>query len=141
MFSTSSKIACGYILLIALLFGAIGYIYRQMNLLTEPTGLEETINSRRRSTHQVISKLYEAEIIGQTLHVGRLHEYPRYKKAMREVGSAIDSLQILLTDTLQLARLDTVRSLLQEKKETCALFSRLSGRIRPMNCTGSSWTA
>ena len=43
MFSTSSKIACGYILLIALLFGAIGYIYRQMNLLTEPTGLEETI--------------------------------------------------------------------------------------------------
>ena len=116
MFSTSSKIACGYILLIALLFGAIGYIYRQMNLLTEPTGLEETINSRRRSTHQVISKLYEAEIIGQTLHVGRLHEYPRYKKAMREVGSAIDSLQILLTDTLQLARLDTVRSLLQEKE-------------------------
>ena len=87
-----------------------------MNLLTEPTGLEETINSRRRSTHQVISKLYEAEIIGQTLHVGRLHEYPRYKKAMREVGSAIDSLQILLTDTLQLARLDTVRSLLQEKE-------------------------
>ena len=96
MFSTSSKIACGYILLIALLFGAIGYIYRQMNLLTEPTGLEETINSRRRSTHQVISKLYEAEIIGQTLHVGRLHEYPRYKKAMREVGSAIDSLQLSL---------------------------------------------
>lgn len=35
---------------------------------------------------------------------------------MREVGSAIDSLQILLTDTLQLARLDTVRSLLQEKE-------------------------
>lgn len=116
MLSTSSKIACGYILLIALLFGAIGYIYRQMTLLTEPTGLEETINSRRRSTHQVISKLYEAEIIGQTLHVGRLHEYPRYKKAMREVGTALDSLQALMTDTLQLARLDTVRSLLQEKE-------------------------
>lgn len=41
MFSTSTKIAFGFILLTALLFGAIGYIYRQMNLLTAPTGIEK----------------------------------------------------------------------------------------------------
>lgn len=121
MLSTSSKIAFGYILLIVLLLGAIEYIYRQMNLLIEPTGVEETINNRRHTTHHLISKLYEAEIIGQTLHVGRLYEYPRYKKAMKEVGAAIDSLQAQLTDTLQQARLDTVRTLLHSKEQNMLL--------------------
>lgn len=121
MFSTSSKIAFGYILLIALLLGATGYIFQQMKLLTEPTDMEQHINNRRHSTHHLISKLYEAEIIGQTLHVGRLSEYPRYKKTMEEVGTAIDSLQAQLADTLQQARLDTVRTLIRNKERNIML--------------------
>ena len=116
MFSTPVKIAFGYILLIALLFGAIGYIYRQMNLLTAPSGTEEAISSRRRTAHQIITKLYDAEIIGQTLHTGKLNEYPKYKRTMKEAGILIDSLQQQLADTLHQSRLDTVRTLLKQKK-------------------------
>lgn len=121
MFSTSTKIAFGYILLICLLFGAIGYIHQQMTLLTTPTGLEETISNRRKTTHQIITQLYEAEIIGQTLRIGRLNEYPKYKRAMKEASALIDSLQQLLTDTLQQMRLDTVRSLLRNKEQNMVL--------------------
>ncbi len=121
MFSTSTKIAFGYILLICLLFGAIGYIHQQMTLLTTPTGLEETISNRRRTTHQIVTQLYEAEIIGQTLRIGRLNEYPKYKRAMKEASALIDSLQQLLTDTLQQMRLDTVRSLLRNKEQNMVL--------------------
>lgn len=121
MFSTSTKIAFGYILLICLLFGAIGYIHQQMTLLTTPTGLEETISNRRKTTHQIVTQLYEAEIIGQTLRTGRLNEYPKYKKAMKEASALIDSLQQLLTDTLQQMRLDTVRSLLRNKEQNMVL--------------------
>lgn len=122
MFSTSTKIAFGYILLICLLFGAIGYIHQQMTLLTTPTGLEETISNRRKTTHQIVTQLYEAEIIGQTLRTGRLNEYPKYKKAMKEASILIDSLQQLLTDTLQqMMRLDTVRSLLRNKEQNMVL--------------------
>lgn len=121
MFSTSTKIAFGYILLICLLFGAIGYIHQQMTLLTTPTGLEETISNRRKTTHQIVTQLYEAEIIGQTLRIGRLNEYPKYKKAMKEASILIDSLQQLLTDTLQQMRLDTVRSLLRNKEQNMIL--------------------
>ena len=117
MLSTPVKIAFGYILLIALLFGAIGYIYRQMTLLTAPSGTEETISLRRKTTHQIITQLYDAEIIGQTLRTGKLDEYPKYKRAMREAGILIDSLQQQLTDTLQQARLDTVRMLLKQKEQ------------------------
>lgn len=121
MFSTSTKIAFGYILLICLLFGAIGYIHQQMRLLTTPTGLEETISNRRKTTHQIVTQLYEAEIIGQTLRIGRLNEYPKYKRAMKEASALIDSLQQLLTDTLQQMRLDTVRSLLRNKEQNMVL--------------------
>lgn len=122
MFSTSTKIAFGYILLICLLFGAIGYIHQQMTLLTTPTGLEETISNRRKTTHQIVTQLYEAEIIGQTLRIGRLNEYPKYKRAMKEASALIDSLQQLLTDTLQQMRLDTVRSLLRNKEQNMVLI-------------------
>ena len=111
----------GIMLLICLLFGAIGYIYQQMTLLTTPTGLEETISNRRKTTHQIVTQLYEAEIIGQTLRTGRLNEYPKYKKAMKETSVLIDSLQQLLTDTLQQLRLDTVRSLLRNKEQNMIL--------------------
>lgn len=121
MFSTSTKIAFGYILLICLHFGAIGYIHQQMTLLTTPTGLEETISNRRKTTHQIVTQLYEAEIIGQTLRIGRLNEYPKYKRAMKEASALIDSLQQLLTDTLQQMRLDTVRSLLRNKEQNMVL--------------------
>ena len=121
MFSTSTKIAFGYILLICLLFGAIGYIHQQMTLLTTPTGLEETISNRRKTTHQIVTQLYEAEIIGQTLRIGRLNEYPKYKRAMKEASALIDSLQQLLTDTLQQMRMDTVRSLLRNKEQNMVL--------------------
>ena len=121
MFSTSTIIAFGYILLICLLFGAIGYIHQQMTLLTTPTGLEETISNRRKTTHQIVTQLYEAEIIGQTLRIGRLNEYPKYKRAMKEASALIDSLQQLLTDTLQQMRLDTVRSLLRNKEQNMVL--------------------
>ena len=117
MLSIPVKIAFGYILLIALLFGAIGYIYRQMTLLTAPSDTEETISLRRKTTHQIVTQLYDAEIIGQTLRTGKLDEYPKYKRAMREAGILIDSLQQQLTDTLQQARLDTVRMLLKQKEQ------------------------
>lgn len=122
MLSTSTKIAFGYIILIGLLFGAIGYIYQQMELLTTPTGLEESISNRRRTTHQIISELYKAEIIGQTLRGGQFHEYPAYKKAMKTASASIDSLQAMLTDTLQQARLDTVRILLRNKERNMMLM-------------------
>ena len=115
MISTSSKIAFGYILLIGLLFGSVKYIYKQMNLLSERTEMESLTNDRRQTTHKIISKLYEIEIIGQTLHSGKASEYRNFSKKMQEVQLAIDTLQTQLTDSMQCHRLDTLRALLKYK--------------------------
>ena len=116
MFSTSSKIVFGYIVLIGLLLGAFTYTIQQMNLLTTPSNLNEQLDHRRHITHRIISQLYDAEIIGQTLRTGNLDEYYHYLKAMKEVNASIDTLEIILTDTMQQARLDTVRDLLHNKQ-------------------------
>lgn len=116
MFSTSFKIVIGYILLVGLLIGAVTYTMQQMNLLTTPTSLRDQLDHRRHITHRIISQLYDAESIGQTLRTGKLNEYYHYLKAMKEVNASIDTLETILTDTLQQARLDTVRTLLQNKQ-------------------------
>ena len=116
MFSTSFKIVIGYILLVGLLIGAFTYTMQQMNLLTTPTSLRDQLDHRRHITHRIISQLYDAESIGQTLRTGKLNEYYHYLKAMKEVNASIDTLETILTDTLQQARLDTVRTLLQNKQ-------------------------
>lgn len=116
MFSTSFKIVIGYILLVELLIEAFTYTMQQMNLLTTPTSLRDQLDHRRHITHRIISQLYDAESIGQTLRTGNLNEYYHYLKAMKEVNASIDTLETILTDTLQQARLDTVRTLLQNKQ-------------------------
>ena len=70
MFSTSFKIAFGYVLLIVLMFVSIGYVYRQMNLLISSTDMEKNVVMRRRLTNDIISTLYKAEITGQNLRLG-----------------------------------------------------------------------
>lgn len=114
MLSTSSKIAFGYFLLIVLLIGSVKYIYKQMSLLSEHTELE-MMNGRRQTTHKIVSKLYEIEIIGQTLHLQNSRQNRIFNQKMKEVYLTIDSLQFLLTDSIQRNRLDTLRSLLKYK--------------------------
>ena len=116
MFSTKTKLAFGYIILIILLLGAIGYVYKQMNLLTQPTGLEESIYNRRRTTHNIISRLYETEVIGQALRTGSSDEIWLYTKAMKKVHLSLDTLRNQLTDTVQQARIDTVNMILRDKE-------------------------
>ena len=69
--NTSFKIACGYFLLICLLLGSIYYIYHQTTSLTRMSGNEQTLAERRKVTHQLVSRLFETENIGQAVHFGR----------------------------------------------------------------------
>ena len=53
---------------------------------------------------------------GRLYRTGKLNEYYHYLKAMKEVNASIDTLETILTAHLQQARLDTVRTLLQNKQ-------------------------
>lgn len=114
---TKLKVAFGYLLLTAMLFASIGYIYREMQSLTETGDDEAILTQRKHVTNQIIGQLYQAEVIGQSLSAGQLEQYYRYKAAMQQANEAVDSLRFLLKDSVQLARMDTVGMLLVEKEK------------------------
>lgn len=116
-FSTQLKIALGYLLLTILLIATIGYIYTEMHSLTRADESDTILSQRRRTTNEITNQLNQAEIIGQSLSIGQLSQYTAYKEAMMKAGEAIDSLRNQLKDSIQLARLDSVSSLLMEKEK------------------------
>ena len=59
--STKLKVAFGYILLTALLFISIGYIYQEMKSLTGTSDDEAILSQRRHVTNQIIGQLYQAD--------------------------------------------------------------------------------
>ena len=70
--STKLKVAFGYILLTALLFISIGYIYQEMKSLSGTGDDEAILSQRRHVTNQIIGQLYQAEVIGQSLSTGQI---------------------------------------------------------------------
>lgn len=129
MFSTSVKIACGYILLVALFISSIIYIYKQMDLLTSSPTDRENIDYRRHLTHQVTNSLYEAELVGHSLCAGNVDEYPLFQERMQETECLLDSLKdVLEKDSASSAKVDTIRYLLHQKDENMKdVISALSG--------------
>lgn len=113
--TTLVKAAFGYILLTLLLIVSIRYIYNEMRTLTRVDGYKGVLMQQRQVTNRVANKLYQAEIIGQSLSVGSIEEYNSYRYLMRQVSQEVDSLRPLLTDSGQLLRLDSVKLLLSQK--------------------------
>lgn len=115
-FHTSFKIACGYLLLTALLIGSLYYVYHQTASLARMSDSEETLTARRKITHRLVSQLLEAENIGQNIHFGRWNAYRQYVQSLAEVRQTIAVLDSSFTDSLQKARLDTLSALLEKKR-------------------------
>ncbi len=115
--STQIKVIIGYILFILLLFFSINYIYNKIKVLTQNDGYEQQLNDQRRVTYLFLTELYQTEIIGQSVSAGLVNDYQSYSKSMANTLTAIDSLQKILSDTLQIARLDTMATLLKQKQQ------------------------
>lgn len=115
--TTSVKVACGYIILTGLLLGTIYYIYTQTASLTQQSDTEITQTQRRKAIHELVSKLFEAEHFGQTIHIGQWEAYRNYVQAIGKVQDNIRTLDSLYADTLQKERLHTLSLLLESKKE------------------------
>ena len=121
---------------ICLLFGAIGYIHQQMTLLTTPNGTEETISKRRKTTHQIVTQLYEAEIIDRHYVsddlMNILNTKGRWKKK-RPIDFSANSDWYIATDASGHPFIAGIKS------KTWYWCSKPRSKVPQTNCTGSSW--
>lgn len=113
--STKMKAAVGYAAVIALFLAAVWLIVGVLDSLTRSDGAERTINNRQRATNDVVSQLYQAEVIGQALSAGQTDLFQSYVDAMMLTAQAVDSLRAIVNDRAQVARLDSVKMLLGRK--------------------------
>ena len=121
---TKQKVAVGYLLLIGLLAYAVYFISKEMESLAEPETYEMELDAKRKRMRAVLVKLYEAEVIGQSVSTGRISDYPSYHLTMKKAVTGIDSLRQLTGDSLQRQRLDSISSLLVRKEQNMFLLLR-----------------
>lgn len=130
--SIKAKVAVGYLLLICLLFFSVWFVYQEMKGLAEPDAYEAELDAKRKMMSNTLAKLYQTEVIGQSLSVGRLNDYPSYRVAMREALASIDSLKTLVSDSLQMQRVDSISLLLERKGRN------MLSLLRAMNDTAAA---
>ena len=114
-FSTRYKIAVGYILLTLMLITTMGYVYRTMRTISNRSDVYENLSVRRAFANEIMNSLNRAEIVVQTLAVGKAEEYNEYKSVMSSVYNTIDSLRYITTDPENISRLDAICMLMKVK--------------------------
>lgn len=116
--STSFKVTCGYVLLVGVLAGMFYYLYRQTQSVARMSEVETQVARHRQATNHLMSWLLESESRAQAVSMGRQEAYKSYAVAIDSVQAAIYSLDTLLTDSVQHARLDTLQLLVNERRES-----------------------
>ncbi len=114
-FSTRYKVAVGYIMLTIMLIATMGYIYRSMKSMSGTGDVYEMLSLRRGYANEIINNLNRAEIIVQTIAIGKTDEYNEYKKVMSSVYSTIDSLRSITSDADNNDGLDAICMLMRVK--------------------------
>lgn len=109
------KVVAGYLLLLILAVCSVGYIYK---VVEKVAGDEETDPSARRKTYLVtntLSLLYESEALGQLLGMPE-NDFKHFNRTLDKAHRNMDSLRLLVGDSLQRLKIDTIDALLERKR-------------------------
>lgn len=131
--STSFKVTCGYVLLVGVLAGMFYYLYRQTQSVARMSEVETQVARHRQATNHLMSWLLESESRAQAVSMGRQEAYKSYATAIDSVQAAIYSLDTLLTDSVQHARLDTLQLLVNERRESLEVLLAILGKNQTGN--------
>lgn len=113
-----TKIAAGYLLLIAVCILSVGYVYRVAVRFSAPDGSYSLLHTKRGAINRTLYHLYQAESYGQLMIAGYQSYENRYRRELRTVRGCIDSLRSLTFggDSLQAMRLDSITRLIVDKE-------------------------
>lgn len=131
--STSFKVTCGYVLLVGVLAGMFYYLYRQTQSVARMSEVETQVARHRQATNHLMSWLLESESRAQAVSMGRQEAYKSYAVAIDSVQAAIYSLDTLLTDSVQHARLDTLQLLVNGRRESLEVLLAILGKNQTGN--------
>lgn len=120
-------------LLVGVLAGMFYYLYRQTQSVARMSEVETQVARHRQATNHLMSWLLESESRAQAVSMGRQEAYKSYAVAIDSVQAAIYSLDTLLTDSVQHARLDTLQLLVNERRESLEVLLAILGKNQTGN--------
>lgn len=109
------KVILGYLLLVAIAVCSIVYIYQ---IVKEVATEEEPDNKARQKVYLVtntLSLLYESEAMGQLIGMPK-NDVNHFNRTLNKAHHNMDSLRVLITDSVQLLKIDTIDMLLRQKR-------------------------
>lgn len=109
------KVILGYLLLIAIAVCSVVYIYQ---IIEQVAGEEEPDSKARQKVYLVtntLSLLYESEALGQLVGMPQ-NNVNHFNRTLNKAHSNMDSLRVLITDSVQLLKIDTIDMLLRQKR-------------------------
>ena len=113
---TKLKVVSGYILLFILTIAAITFIYKQISRFTDNDQLVSTANQKLFIIGNTITGLYEAESLSSSfIQTGSPSSFRKYIQIIKQVELNIDSLKNMTDQPEQIARIDTIHTLLNSK--------------------------
>ncbi len=109
------KVILGYLLLVAIAVYSVVYIYQ---IIEQVAGEEEPDSKARQKVYLVtntLSLLYESEALGQLVGMPQ-NNVNHFNRTLNKAHSNMDSLRVLITDSVQLLKIDTIDMLLRQKR-------------------------
>lgn len=109
------KVVMGYILLIIIAICSVAYIY---HVIVRVADVDEPDTTPRQKVYLItgaLTLLYESETINQLVGTEK-NGYTRYNAILNKAQRNIDSLRMLVTDSVQLLKIDTIDNLIERKR-------------------------
>ncbi len=114
-FNVSVKVAMGYALVLCIFCAASFFIYRYVRSAIRLSDVERYVSLRSEVTNHFMFGVLEVEHMEKMLLMGNEGAMPGYERAMAAVKNTADSLKLLVSDPIQKARTDSLKTLLDEK--------------------------
>ena len=112
-----TKIVAGYLVLLAVLFVSVSYVYRTVVRVSAEDDAYAQLQSRHNLVSQTLYRLYQAESYGQLMLAGYQSYERLYRRELNTVRACIDSLRRMgEQDSLQTDRLDSIARLVDDKQ-------------------------
>ena len=111
----TSKVIFGYIVLIAMAVYSVAYIYNVVQQVTEEEDPDVQVGRKIYLVTNTLSLLYESEAVGQFVGKGDAN-FSHFNRSMNKAHENMDSLRALMTDSIQLMKIDTIDLLLERKR-------------------------
>ncbi|NDV54208.1 response regulator [Parabacteroides sp. 52] len=109
------KVVLGYIILIVIAVGSLSYIYNVIDKIAA----EEDVNSIPRKKIYLVTEtqalLLESETMGQLVDMEE-DDYSYFNATLDLAHQNMDSLRLLITDSLLLLKIDTIDMLIERKR-------------------------